>query len=355
MHRLLVPCSALALALMGCGSASTGSIAVSITGEEFVRDGLPYTATPQPGQPVIVDGWSLTYQRWITVIDNIRLSLPGTDPAQQRVVGATVAQRRGPWAVDLVREGQTATLLPGGDHGGTGAGVPLLTLTASDAGAALDTTVRYAFSFDGVSATAATQAVNLDAAGQAALAEMVQKGYSNLIVGEATRPAGTQAPFDSYPTRVQFTFAYGGTVGYVNCQNPDNGNDPVANRGVQPRQDGTQRAVITLHSEHLYWDTLNVENPTIRFDPIAAWATGPATDARVSLEDLKAAPLLELKDSQGRPIPDRGQATGYTPKAGNLSYNANGTAGISTLRDFIVYSAQAMAHLNGEGLCFVSR
>jgi hypothetical protein len=58
---------------------------------------------------VLVDGWSLSFKRWLTVVGNVRLNQPGKDPAQQQLVGELVAQQAGPFVVDLVR--QTVTPL----------------------------------------------------------------------------------------------------------------------------------------------------------------------------------------------------------------------------------------------------
>ena len=166
-----------ALAMMGCGpQATSGSIDIGITGEEAVQAGLPFVKTPAPGQLVFIDGWSLEWKRWLVVVDNLRLSEPGRDPAQQRLVGTTVAEQSGPLVVDLKRAERT----------------PLATFAQRQDGQPFDTTVRYAFSFDLVPYTASAKRVNLDSSSDSALTEMASRGYSNYV-----EVVATHAPFEA--------------------------------------------------------------------------------------------------------------------------------------------------------------
>lgn len=345
------------LCAAACGpgeqAAGAGRVDVSISGEDEAREGLLFNPSPKDGEPVFVDGWSVKFDRWLMVVGNVRLNEAGPDPAQQQRVGALVAQRSGSWVADLVRP--SASRPAGAGSQGDIDGAYLFSFEGRDGGGALDSKSRYAFSYDVVPATAATQRANLDAAGEAALAQMVQKGLSVWVEGTATRAADTASPFDGYPTKVSFQLAWGRQTGQINCSNPDNGNDEEKNRGVQPRQDGPQRAVITIHTEHLFYDKLNVEAPNLRFDPIAARARRTGDGAAVTLDDLAGANVVKLTGSDGKEVPDRGNLPGYQPRAGALSYDPNGTPGVATLKDFLVYSASSMAHLNGEGLCFIQR
>lgn len=339
----LVSCTMAMALLSGCGTTEpagdAGVIRVSITGEELAVEGIPFDPMPREGQPVLVDGWSVTFDRWLIVIRDIRLNEPGPDPAQQQVVGAEVARERGPWVVDLVRQES----------------VELTTIRRRADGRPFDTRVRYAFSYDIAPADATARGMNLDAAGEEVLRQMVAGGHAQWVEGTATRAPDMTSPFDRYPTQVSFRFAWGGRTSQINCSNPDNGNNPETNRGVQPKQDGPQRAVITLHTEHLFYDALNVEAPTLRFDPIAARAVPGPQGARVTLDDLAGALIVKLTDRDGRDVPDRGNLPGYMRRPGALSYDPMGAAGVTTLRDFIIYSARSMAHLNGEGLCYIER
>lgn len=332
----------------GCGRTPSGPIEVSITGEEAVVDGLIYKQAPVAGTLVFVDGWTVKFSRYLTVISNIRLAQPGSDPGQQQIVGPTVAESRSPMVVDLVK----------------GLSVPLTRFSEQLDGQPFDTTTRYAFSFDVVPYSTLAMQKNLtaDAATTAALALMQQRGYSTYLEGEATHAPydpGDPAIFQSFPTRVRFQLGFGQEVSYLNCSNPDNGGDEAANRGIQPRQDGVATAKIAMHVEHTFWDKLNVENPSLRFDPLAARSVvtqqGGELVGALDMDALMGVPVSALVDRNNQPVLDRGSVAGYVRKPGPLAYDTNGTPGVSTLRAFAIFSSQAMAHLNGEGLCYVSR
>lgn len=337
---------------LGCGAGETdsaaGTIDVGITGEEAVQDGLPFTKMPAAEQIVLVDGWSIKFERWLTSVENIRLSEPGKDPAQQQVIGETVALQPGPWVINLTRAEKT----------------PLASFAAKMNGKPFDTTVRYAFSFDLAPAKASAKRMNLDASDEAALAEMQQRGWSNYVEVTATHDpydAMDDMSFRDYPTKVRFKLGWGGTVSYLNCSNPDNGGDEQANRGVQPAQGAKKNADIYIHIEHPFWDQLNVENPPSRFDAIAARAVTKMEAGQlvgdVAMDDLAGVPVSRLVNKAGAEVKDRtvpGLVKDYVRKTGALAYSPNG-ASVSDLKEFITYSAQSMAHLNGEGICYVQR
>ena len=336
----------------GCDAGETGSgagsIDVGITGEEAVQDGLPFTKMPSAEQIVLVDGWSIKFERWLTSVENIRLSEPGKDPAQQQIIGETVALQPGPWVINLTRQEKA----------------PLASFAAKMDGKPFDTTVRYAFSFDLTPVKTGAKRVSLDASDEAALAEMQQRGWSNYVEVTATHDpydAMDDMSFRDYPTKVRFKLGWGGTASYINCSNPDNGSDEQANRGVQPAQGAKKNADIYIHIEHPFWEQLNVENPPARFDAIAARATTKMEAGQlvgdVGMDDLAGVSISRLVNKAGADVKDRtvpGLIQNYVRKAGALAYNPNG-ATVSDLKGFVIYSAQSMAHLNGEGICYVQR
>jgi hypothetical protein len=223
-------------------------------------------------------------------------------------------------------------------------------------GKGLDTRTRYAFSYEIAPAAAGARQVNIAAQDGTLVEAMVRGGLAHYVEGVATYEGARFTEWRDFPTRVRFHFGWGGAVSYLNCANPDNPGSDAENRGVAPRRDGPQRAVLTMHLEHLFWDQLGVENPALRFDPMAARAAPrPAMDPLVTLEDLAASQITNLTDRNGQGVKDRGQLPGYTPQMATLRYDAAGVPGITNLRQFAVYSAQAMAHLNGDGLCYVHR
>lgn len=325
------------------GTSAPRTINVSITGEGEAQQGFDYTASPSEGARVFVDGWQVRFDRILTTVANIRLNRPGTTPSDQSIIGAAVFTSPQAFAVDLVRPGPlTAT------DGDTA--VPLLVI--GGAGAALDPMVRYAFSFDAVRARAAATNVNLDEAAVTAYEEMLRRGWTWLFEGTATYRGVAPPPgsaFASYPTTVRLRFGFGADTRYVNCNNPDNGGDDAP--GVAPNAGASVTAQITVHIDHMFWSALGIEDPALRFDPIAA----RAQNGLVTLDDLRGVVPTNLRDRMNRPVPDRGgQTVGYTARNPDaLSFDLGGNSGIADLREFLAFSQRASPHLNGDGLCAV--
>lgn len=327
------------------------TIQVSISTEDLGQSGFDYTATPAGGAVVFVDGWELRFSRIIVSIGNVRLNQPGPTPTDQSSVGAAVAAVPGIFAVDAQKPGPLT-----GAGGAPETAIPLAVIRAPAAGGTLDPTVRYAFSYDAVIASATATNVNLDATGVTLYEQMVRRGWTQYVEGVATyRGTTTGLPevFSSYPTSVTFRLGWGAPAQYLNCNNPDNGGDDMP--GVQPSASNAARAQITFHMDHLFWGALGVEDPPPHFDQFAARSQLVEGASVVTLDDLVGVVPTNLVDRMMRAVPDRGgQTMGYTPRnAAALSLELGGTSGIRDLRDFATYSARAGGHLNADGLCFV--
>jgi hypothetical protein len=327
------------------------TIQVSVSSEDLGQLGFDYTATPASGAIVFVDGWELRFSRILLTLANIRLSGPGASPSDRSSVGALVASVPGSFAVDVQKPGALA-----GAGGAPETAIPLAVIRAPSAGGSLDTTVRYAFSYDAVAATPGATNVNLDASGVALYQQMIRRGWSQYIEGTATyrgATAGLAPAFADYPSEVTFRLGWAAPVQSINCNNPDNGGDEMP--GVQPSATTAARAQITFHMDHLFWGALGVENPPLHFDQFASRARTGAGGSEVTLDDLQGVAPTHLVDRQMRPVPDRGaQTMGYTPRnAAALSFDLGGTSGIRDLRDFVTFSARSNGHLNADGLCFV--
>lgn len=325
------------------------TVQVSISSEGFGQRGFAYSATPPPGEPVLVDGWEVRFTRILVTVKNVRLNAPGTSPGDQSAVGAPVATNPRAYAVNVQREGALT-----GAGGGGETAIPLFVFTAADSGAALSTTTRYAVSYDVVAATTASTNVNLDEGDLAAYQTMAARGWTELVEGTATYrgvapPAGSA--FASYPTSVRFSLGFGAPARYLNCYNPDNGAEEAP--GVQPSASRAARAQLTFHMDHLFWEALAREDPPLHFDHLAARATGSGATGVLSMDDLMGVVPTNLRDRMNNTVPDRGgQTMGYTarnPMA--LSLDLGGAAGVADLRDFVAVSARASAHLNADGLC----
>lgn len=327
------------------------TIQVSVSSEDLGQQGFDYTSMPAAGAIVFVDGWELRFSRILVTLGNIRINLPGASTSDQSSVGAAVASVPGSFAVDVQKPGPLT-----GAGGAPETAIPLAVIRAPSAGGSLDTTVRYAFSYDGVAATPGATNVNLDAAGVGLYEQMIRRGWSQYIEGTATyrgTATGLAPAFADYPTSVTFRLGWAAPAQYINCNNPENGGDESP--GVQPSASTAARAQVTFHMDHLFWGALGVEDPPLHFDQYASRARTTAGVSEVTLDDLQGVVPTNLLDRMMRPVPDRGaQTMGYTPRSASaLSFDLGGTSGIRDLRDFVTFSARSYGHLNADGLCFV--
>jgi predicted small secreted protein len=356
---LLAACSDNASAGLGndrIQSASTPlSIRVSVSGEKFAAQGFAYSSMDGFDDPVFVDGWEVDFEKYYISIANPRLNRPGADPSVRQNLGALVAQQNGPWIANVHA--------PGPDVGAAGppeAAWPLFSFTQGTDGAALDPTVRYAFSYDMVPAVASATRVGVTGAQEADVQLMISHHWTSYVVGTATyrgrAPSATVDPtFQRYPRVVHFTWGWGAPARYLNCHNPALGEQDIpANRGVQPSRSASVRAQMTVHVDHFYWDTANVDTAPVHFDPIAARARmTSATEAEVTFDDLMGVSYSALTDLAGAPVLDRGaQTPGYT-RTGQFIYQLNSASGITDLRSFLATDARTQGHMNAEGSCYV--
>jgi hypothetical protein len=163
------------------------------------------------------------------------------------------------------------------------------------------------------------------------------------------------------PAQVKFTIGLANPSTYVNCRNTDlmqvGGEFP---RGVQPSATKSTVVQITLHTDHLFWDELNVEGTPLHFDPIAAVASTYGTGAmsgEVTNDALAALDVTGFKTKEGETLPWRSLVPDYAAPAGQMNYKTNGTT-LSPANSFLAYlahSASAGGHMNSDGECFVKK
>jgi hypothetical protein len=196
------------------------------------------------------------------------------------------------------------------------------------------------------------------------LQQMIEHGWVKYFAGTATYrgriPSESVDPsFRAYPTVVKFAFGFADPARYVNCHNPEIGDeDEPANRGLRPSESGTTRAQLTFHTDHFFWDQADVEGTPLRFDPLAARVSGFGDDSAehdVSMSDLQDVSASALSDRNGKAVRDRGDQTqGYSPDVGAPPvFGSNGVAEITDLRSFVAYNNRGQGHLNSDGLCLV--
>lgn len=135
---------------------------------------------------------------------------------------------------------------------------------------------------------------------------------------------------------VDFAWGIENPSGNRDCTN---GTDETA--GLVVRNNSTTEAEITLHIEHLFWDTLGSEQTRLRFEAIAAMAD---ERGQITWEALAGQSLSDLRRADGSPLVDEdGTRVVYNP----------GSNPIENLQQFIVAATRTQAHLNGAGLCTI--
>ena len=193
---------------------------------------------------------------------------------------------------------------------------------------------------------------------------MIERGWVKYIEGTASYAgrapsANLDETFQAYPKRVHFVFGVADPARYVNCHNPEIGeSDEPKNRGVRPSADGAIRAQLTFHSDHTFWDQVDVEGTLLRFDALAARVASFGEQQAVHelrLDDLAFVSPSALTDRRDMPVRDRAQQTsGYSPGVvAPPVYGTNGVEEIRDLRSFVAYNTRAQGHLNSDGLCLV--
>ena len=361
---------AAAMAIAGCGGAAGGSVQFTASGEVLALGGYAFPPAT-PDDPAFSDGWEIRFTKFIGVFDKVTLSEnPDSMPSDQSKTGKLVAE------IDLHRGGPLA------GKGGTDEQAYPIEMVANqnkNGGAAFDPTLRYAFGFDSVPATASTQLINIDA-GDTDYAAMVQNGWNVLYVGTATWKGDStctqtggvagQAALDSLPKTVTFRLGFTTPTTYLNCQNPDN--DPAAGlngedheRGVQVKA-GQNIAQVTFHTDHPFWESFTHDTPA-HFDQLAALAKKqPDNSYLVTVDDAVGVNYTAFKAPNGTALPWHACQPGYMPPNTNaqmgfdslsIPYSPGGdpAAAERDYRDYLAYDQSTQGHLNSDGLCFVQR
>jgi hypothetical protein len=333
-------------------------IVVTASGEDLAIVGYPWSPGVTSGgdPPAFVDGWAVRFEHVLVTIADVWLaSDPDTDPANPIITGPIVARDPGPWAVDLSRGGPLL-----GKSGSPDEKTVALTAFRGDA---LDTTRRYAFGYSFVAASNDAKHVNLDDAGAKLYEQAKANHWAMLFVGTATYSAGAPpggTPFAKMPPVVRFTIGLANPSRYVNCRNTDlmqiGGDYP---RGLQPSPTRSTTAQITLHTDHLFWDALNVEGTPLHFDPIAAVAsTYGAPDAGEGQATSSALVPLDVtgfKTATNDNLPWRTTVSDWEAPAGQMHFEANGTAlrPRNAFLSFLAHAAASGGHMNADGQCVV--
>jgi hypothetical protein len=282
---------------VGCGDSGTagsGAARVRVSGEGAAKTGYPYDR--QGVEISFVDGWTLTFDKVLVSVSDLRL-----EAGDDEVTGEQS------WIVDL--------------HLGDPALFEFTELAPQ----------RWDFFGFDIAPPMADAEVGEGVDG-ADVERMIAEELSYLVAGSATHPERGE---------IRFEWGFPVAVRHRNCTN---GLDGTA--GIVVRENSATDAEITIHMDHVFWDTLGTEVAQLRFDPI--WGADVDEDGEVTVEELAAQRISALTDPTGAPLTDEtGAPLVYDP--GSLPLPDK------NLYEFIVLSMASMAHLNGLGLCSVER
>jgi hypothetical protein len=288
----------LALAFVAsCGAddaGGRGSVAIRVSGEGAAKTGFPYVRDGV--QIAFVDGWSLRFTKYLASVGDLRLI-----SADDRVAFESSSV----YVVDLHLGDPTIATF--GD---------------------LPARRWERFGFRVVAPPA--DAIKVGLVDDADLGRMQAGGFNYWVEGTAEKEGAT------------YSFAWGlqNPSRASNCTSGVDGTD-----GIVVRNNTTTVAEITFHLDHLFWDTLGTEQNNLRFEAIAA---ASQDDTIIEWDELATQPLADLRGRDGgRLVDESGRPVVYNP--GSIPLAA------PTLQAFMLATAAGQAHLDGLGLCTVSR
>lgn len=224
LSALLASASA-AAGCCGGETEGTGTLNVTVWGEEFIEEGIPAVE--------FEDGWPITFHKFIVL-------LHGVSAAREGAEDEALTALEGCAAFDLVKKGPAT----------------LASLEAAE-GAYADTT--YA-----IKPTAAECASTAGTAEPADAAMMVDKGYSVYLEGSAMKDG----------SEVAFAWGFARATLYSHCHS------------TAVVKDGGEATVqLTIHGDHFFYNSLVNPKAALEFQVIAdADIDG---DGTVSMEELK--------------------------------------------------------------------
>ncbi len=284
MRRIIVGLASFACLSAGCGG-ETASLAVTISGEEAAVSGFDASA--------FADGWNVRFDALVVSVRSFELL--GRDGDDARL-------ESDPVLVDL--------------HQGD-----VLAWSFEGVGARRWDDVRYRI------APAAEEARVIGTIDPAIRQRMIDEGLSIVVEGEAEKGELSR----------RFEWAFALDVLSSRCEGADGTDGIIVASGAQ------NETQITTHWDHLFFDSLALEDASMRFEAIAA-----AGDGVITLEDLSSQRLADLRGLDGEPlVDDEGMPVVYDPGSTPLTE--------PTLRGMIEAVTTTVGHLDGEGHCEYQR
>jgi hypothetical protein len=275
--------SLLATQALGCGEDGQGSgkLRVLLSAEQTIDDGVK----AGPGEENTRD-YSVSYEKFLVAIGRVQV---GRVSPSARLVEDAV------YIADMRQVGEAG-----------------LEIASFD-----DVQPGQWSQFGYQTPTAQPGALKLAGVSDADAQEMITEQLTYWIEGRVERP---EKP-------VSFVLKVALNATYSDCES--NGQP-----GIAVSADGTSTATITLHGDHLWFNTLARGDETT-ITRYAQWLVDADTDGdgKVSAEDLASVTAEKVFPS----------AKGY-----NLS---GGPIAVSTALDFVKAQLATQGHLNGEGEC----
>jgi hypothetical protein len=283
---------ALCLMVAACGddSVPVGSLRIQISGEEAARSGYPVGSGDD--QIAFADGWTLQFEKVLVSLADFTLQASDGDDAELMPE---------PVIADLHR------------------GEPRL-WNFTEVPARRWNRVGYRY------APPTSKTVKANEIEDDDIARMSAEGYSLYI--EATAKKDDRV--------VPLTFGFVFEVQMTKCENGMDGTD-----GLVIGNNAINVAQITVHLDHLFFDSFATDHANLRFDAMAAAAPamGPLTLGDLARQDN----LSDLKNAEGKPLElayDPGSAFDPVPK---------------TLEEYVIAAGATTGHWNGEGHCVYER
>jgi hypothetical protein len=286
--RLAVFC----LAVGACASEAggDGTLSIRISGEEAAQGGYPVGQGED--QIAFADGWTLEFRKVIVSLTHFSLATEDGEQASLEL---------DPVVVDL--------------HQGT----PELWRFEGIAAQRWEA-VGYQYSKPSGDVRVVNDVSDQD------LELMRDQGYSLLI----------EASAHSDQRDVELHWGFPLAIAVQHCQNGLDGTD-----GIVVRDNAVTSAEVTVHLDHLFFDSYATEEPKLRFDPLAAMtAEGrPLLLGALAGQDN----LSDLKSLTGEPL-----GLAYDPGSAFHPVPTN-------LAEYVTAAAETTGHWNGEGHCEYQR
>ena len=301
-RSLGVICVAALVLGAGCDSDGSGDLEIRISGEAAAQQGIPFEDEHaedghehEEGELAFEDGWVVEFDQYLMAIADLEIASSTGETAETDGRVFVVDLHAGDFNLAIFEE------LPA---------------------------QRWdRFSYSIRAPRSGDEVVRVGDVTEDDVQKLREGAYNYWIEGRATKGDRT------------VTFAWGlhNPSRNADCTNGEDGT-----QGVVVTNNQTKVSEVTVHVEHLFWDTLGSEQTRLRFDAIAAMAD---PGGLVAWDVLDEQLLADLRDENGDPL--------VNAEGSPVVYNPAST-GAADLQAFILEATRTQAHLGGDGLCTIS-